>query len=61
VVSFTIRPLYSRGKSPWHPLAKRLIGIAGLDVVERRKIPNSCRESKSRTSILKPIANGYTD
>jgi hypothetical protein len=26
VVSFTPRPLYPQGKSPWHPLDKRLDG-----------------------------------
>jgi hypothetical protein len=27
VVSFTPRPLYPQGKSPWYPLDKRLDGL----------------------------------
>jgi hypothetical protein len=39
VVSFTLRPLYPRGNSPWYPLDRRLGGPrTSLDDVERRKI-----------------------
>jgi len=42
VVSFTPRPLYPQGKSPWYPLDRRLDGPqsrAVLDAVVKRKIP----------------------
>jgi len=30
---------------------------AGLDAVEKRKIPSSSRESNPRTPIVQPLAN----
>jgi hypothetical protein len=47
-VSFTPRPLYPQGKSPWYPLDRRLGGSesrSGRGV--KRKIPSPRRESKS--------------
>jgi hypothetical protein len=32
-----------------------------LDAVVKRKIPSPRRESNSRTLIVQPIAQGYTD
>jgi hypothetical protein len=37
VVSFTPRPLYSRGKSPWYPLDRRLGGPQSPSVQNGRK------------------------
>jgi hypothetical protein len=46
VVSFTPRPLYPQGKSPWFTSDRRLVGPrAGLNAVAKRKIPNPFRES----------------
>jgi hypothetical protein len=62
VVSFTLRPLYTQGKSPWYPLDRRLVGRrAVLDAVVKRKIPNPRRESNPRTPILQSVAQRYTD
>jgi hypothetical protein len=39
VVSFTLRPLYSQGKSPRYPLARRLVGPqsrSGYGVEEKK-------------------------
>jgi hypothetical protein len=48
MVSFTLWPLYSQGKSPWYPLNRRLGGPrAGVDAMEKRKIPSPCRDSNS--------------
>jgi hypothetical protein len=46
VVSFTLRPLYRQGKSPWYPLDRRLGGTqsrSGRGGEE--KIPRPCRDS----------------
>jgi hypothetical protein len=62
VVSFTPRPLYSQGKSPWYPLDRRLggpqsrSGRGGED-----KIPSPCRKSNPRTPIVQPLGQRYTD
>jgi hypothetical protein len=60
VVSFTTRPLYSRGKSPWYPLAKRLGGPRNRS---GRREENSChyRDSNSDLSVVHPVASRYTD
>jgi hypothetical protein len=56
VVSFTSRPLYPQGESPWCPLNKRLGGPrAVLDAVVKRKIPSPRRESNPRTPIVQPV------
>jgi hypothetical protein len=55
MVSFTPRPLYPQGKSPWYLLDRR------LDAVVKRKIPSPRRESKPRTPIIQPVAQRYTD
>jgi hypothetical protein len=62
VVSFTPRPLYHQGKSPWYPLDRRLgrpqsrSGGGGEE-----KIPSLRRESNLRTLIVQPVAQRYTD
>jgi hypothetical protein len=57
VISFKPRPLYPQGKSPWYPLDRRWVGPrAVLDTVVKRKIPSPHRESKTRTTIVQPIA-----
>jgi hypothetical protein len=53
VVSFTIRPLYPKEKTP----GTRWIGgcvspRAGLEAVVERKIPNSYRDSKPRIRYI---------
>jgi hypothetical protein len=50
VVSFTPRPLYPQGKSPWYPLDRRLGGpqsLSGRGGEEKKSSPR--RESNSRT------------
>jgi hypothetical protein len=62
VVSFTPRPLYPHGKSPWYPLDRRLGGPqsrSGRGGEE--KIPSLRRESNPRTPIVQPVAQRYTD
>jgi hypothetical protein len=34
---------------------------AVLDAVVKRKILSPCRESNTRTPIVQPVAQGYTD
>jgi hypothetical protein len=46
VVSFTSRPVYPQGKSPWYPLYRR------LDAVAKKKIPNPRRESNLNHPIV---------
>jgi hypothetical protein len=47
------------------PLTHRLGGLVGLravlDAVMKRKIPSPCRESSSRTLIVQPVVQRYTD
>jgi hypothetical protein len=51
MVSFTSRPLYPQGKSPYYPLDREWVGPrAGLDAVSKRKIPNLLRDSNSDRS-----------
>jgi hypothetical protein len=59
VVSFTTRPLYPQGKSPWYPLDRKLGGgpIAVLDALVKRKIPSPRRESNPTTPIVHPVEN----
>jgi hypothetical protein len=51
VVSFTPRPLYPRGKSPWYPLDRRLGGPQSrYGRGGERKISSPSRDSKPRSS-----------
>jgi len=53
VVSFTPRPLYLQGKSPWYPLDRRLGGPQSrLDAVVKRKIPSPRREQINVDSLI---------
>jgi hypothetical protein len=62
VVSFTPRPLYPQGKSPGTHWIGGWVGPrAILDTVVKRKILSPHRKSNSRTSIIQPVANCYTD
>jgi hypothetical protein len=63
VVSFTPRPFYPQGKSPWYPLDRRPGGPrAGLDAVVKRKIPSPCRDSNpDHSAVLKTVAYQDTD
>jgi hypothetical protein len=46
VVSFTPRPLYPQGKSPWYTLDKGWVGPRdSLDAMVTRKIPSPYRDS----------------
>jgi hypothetical protein len=59
MVSFTIRPLYSQGKSPWYPLARRLGGLqsrSGLGGEEKNSYPLPGLE----TPIIQLIAQRCT-
>jgi hypothetical protein len=62
VVSFTPRPPYHQGKSPSYPLNKGLGGHqnrSGRGGEEENSQPP--RESNPRTSIVHPVAQGYTN
>jgi hypothetical protein len=62
VVSFTPRPLYPQGKSPWYHWIGGWVGPrAFLDTVVKRKIPSPRWESNPRTPIVQPAAQCYTD
>jgi hypothetical protein len=62
VISFTPRPLYPQGKSPWYPLDRRLGGPQSRSRSggeEKNSQPR--RESNPRTPIIQPVAQSYTD
>jgi hypothetical protein len=62
VVSYTPRPLYPQGKSPWYPLDRRLGGPQSRSergAEERNSQPR--RESNPRTPNFQPVAQRYTD
>jgi hypothetical protein len=57
VVSFTTRPLYPQGKTPWYPFNRRLGGPrsrSGRGGEEKNTQPR--RESNRRTPIVQPLA-----
>jgi hypothetical protein len=57
MVSFTPRPLYLKGKSPWYRCIGGWVGLrAVLVTVVKKKIPSSLRESNPRTPIVHPVA-----
>jgi hypothetical protein len=59
VVSFTSRPLYPQGKSPWYPLDRRLGGPqsrSGHGGEEKNSQPLSGIE----LPIIQPVAQRYT-
>jgi hypothetical protein len=59
VISFTLRPLYTRGKSPCYPLDKRLGGPqsrAGRGGEEKNSQPLPGLEP----AIIQPVAQRYT-
>jgi hypothetical protein len=60
VVSFTPRPLYHQGKSPWYPLDRRLGGPqsrSGRGDEEK----NSQPLSRLELPIIHPVAQRYTN
>jgi hypothetical protein len=58
VVSFTSRPLYTPGKSPWYPLDRRLGGPRPfLNTVVKKRIPSPRRKLNPRTPIDQPGAS----
>jgi hypothetical protein len=62
VVGFTPRPLYPKEKSPWFPLDSRLGGPQSRSRhggEEKNSQPH--RESNSKTPIVQPVAQRYTD
>jgi hypothetical protein len=56
VVSFTLRPLYSRDWIEGWVGPRAVLGAA-----VKRKIPRTRRESNPRTPIVQPVAQRYTD
>jgi hypothetical protein len=59
VVSFTLRPLYPQGKSPWYPLDRKLGGYqsrSGHGGEEKYSQPLPGLEP----SIVQPVAQRYT-
>jgi hypothetical protein len=62
VVSFTAGRFIPREKAPGTHWIGGWVGLrAVLDVVVNRKIPSPRRELNSRTPIIQPIAQRYTD
>jgi hypothetical protein len=62
VVSFTPRPLYPRGKSPWFPLDKRLGGPQNWSGrLGEEKILDRIGAQNSNSSVIQPIASRYTN
>jgi hypothetical protein len=62
VVSFTPLPLYPRGKSPQHPLDRRLGGPqAPVLTTWRRENSWLYRDSNSDSSLVQPVASRNTD
>jgi hypothetical protein len=62
VVSFTPRPLYPQGKSPWYPLDRRLGGSQSRSGHgSEEKNPRLLRELNPRTPIVQSVAQRYTD
>jgi hypothetical protein len=59
VVSFTPRPLYPQGKSPWYPLDRRLGGPQSRSGCSEEKNSQPRRESNPRTPIVQPVAQRY--
>jgi hypothetical protein len=55
MLSFKAGPLYSRGKIPWHPSCRRLVGPQGRSVhcIEEKNL-STLSEIESRTSSLCP-------
>jgi hypothetical protein len=60
VVSFTLQPLYTHGKST-HWIGGWAGCRAVLDAVVKRNIPNSRRESNPRILNVQPVTQRYTD
>jgi hypothetical protein len=58
VAIFTLRPLYSRGKSSQHPFNRRLIGHQNQSGRENSSL---YRDSNSDTSAVHPVTRCYTD
>jgi len=59
-ISFTPKPLYLHGKSPWYPLDRQPGGPrVGLDMVSKRKIPSPHWELNPDHLIIQPIVSHY--
>jgi hypothetical protein len=55
MVSFTLRPLYCRGRSPRYVFCRNLRGHQSrLDAVGNRNISWPCQESNTNTSAISP-------
>jgi hypothetical protein len=62
VVSFTFRPLYPRGKSPWYPFDRKLGGLQSRSergVEEKNSQPPPGFKPYHR--IVQPLVSRYTD
>jgi hypothetical protein len=59
VVSFTPRPLYSQGKSPWYPLDRRLGGPQNRSGRGSEQ-KNSQSLPELEPPIIQPVAQRYT-
>jgi hypothetical protein len=61
VVSFTPRPLYSQGKSPWCKLDRKLGGPQNRSGRHgEEKSPDPTGDSNSDPSVIQPVASRYT-
>jgi hypothetical protein len=61
-VNFTPRPLYPWRKSHGTHWIGGWVGLtAGLDTMEKRKIPSPHRQSNPLTAIVQPVASRYID
>jgi hypothetical protein len=59
VVSFTLRPLYPQGKSPWYPLDRRLGGPQRRLSIPESGSKNSVTESQFLLVIRSVRASRY--
>jgi hypothetical protein len=62
VVSFTLRPLCPKERTPGtHWIGGWVGSRTVLETVVKRKFPSPLRESKTRTPIVQPVAQRYID
>jgi hypothetical protein len=62
VVSFTLQPLYPRGKSPRYPFYRRLVGPQSLfGRLGEEKALAPYRDLNSDLSVVQPVASHHNE